>query len=577
MIFKLFKIFFSNIFSFGEGLDSNKKGGKEIVKKILLGLLFAYLIVAFGFMYSLTMLSVYTYLAQVNQTVLMPLIGLLMAVFVIFFFGFTSVATNYYTGTGDEQLLSMPIKPAHLFAAKFGVSFVTDAVLGLFLFSITAGIYGYNEGLLKNPLFYLGTIVTDLTFSILVIAVIYILLIVILLLIPAFRKKNILNGIASVLIIVFVVVFSLGNSKITVTQSAGGTDRVAEMLAPAINSLVNNSDSFSLVIFFAGAIRGQILPILIQLVITAVVIFGIIPVCGRCYFKTLNGFSDIKSKRLSDEKINQVIDKDVHSQSIFSALLWRDIKTVLREPTFFANGPLMIFLLPVIMIISFLVGLAGASTGNLIDEIRTDAIGLFANASPEDLSKISFYVSVFSAAFCIFMGNSSSIAVSSFSREGKALYDLKAMPIQNNIIAKVKFTHSYIYIVISDLVISTILILISLFLHLPLSISQMASIIINMSLINFAISLLLVIVDMFIDTMHPKLTWENPVAAFKQNMNAVIAIFIGMGIAGILVLAGFLLPKNQLGILIIVIVFGVIGFITGAGYFRYAEKRISKM
>ena len=40
---------------------------------------------------------------------------------------------------------------------------------------------------------------------------------------------------------------------------------------------------------------------------------------------------------------------------------------------------------------------------------------------------------------------------------------------------------------------------------------------------------------------------------------------------------GFILPKNQIGITVIIIIFGIIGAIIGANYFRYAEKRISQM
>lgn len=577
MIFKLFKILASNIFSFGGIFESFKKGPKEIFKNIFLVFILIYAIGAFVVMYAMNMLAQYRYLITIGEASLMPVLALILAVFVIVFFGFTSVASNYYTGTGDEQLLSMPITPVQLFSAKFGVSFVTDASIGLLLFAIAAGIYGYNEHLLTNVFFYVGTITTALCFSSLMVAIIYLLLILVLLAFPVLRKKSILNGIASFFIIVFVIIYSISNSKVSTIASIGDMEDLQRTLGPSVEMLMSVTSSFPVVKFLSGAISGEILPILLMLVVFAAVIFGLIPLCGKLYTKTLSGFADIKSKKLTAEKVRQVIDKDVHTQTIFSALYWRDVRTVLREPTFFANGPLMVFLLPFIMIVSFGIGFASSGNENVILELQQDITKLFSEAAPEKLSSIFYFITIGSAAFCVFMGNSSSIAVTSFSREGKAMYDLKAMPVQNNLIAKAKFAHAFTYIVISDLVITVILLAIKMILAVPLSASEFCSIILNMTLINFAISLVLVLVDMFIDTAHPKLQWENPVAAFKQNLNSVLAVFITIIAAAIVVGIGFVLPKNQIGITVIIIIFGIIGAIIGANYFRYAEKRISQM
>lgn len=105
MFFSVFKIFASNIFSFSSFLEGFKKGWKGIIKSILLLLLAIYCIGVFGFMYIAVMFSVYKSLALAGTTQLMPLISLGSALIVTFFFGLTSVATNYFTGSGEEQFL----------------------------------------------------------------------------------------------------------------------------------------------------------------------------------------------------------------------------------------------------------------------------------------------------------------------------------------------------------------------------------------------------------------------------------------------------------------------------------------
>jgi len=577
MIFKLFKILASNIFSFGGIFESFKKGPREIVKNIVIGLLLIYAFGSFLVLYAVSMNTTYKYLAAIGETSLMPLLAMLLAVFFILFFGFTSVASNYYTGTGDEQLLSMPITPVQFFSAKFAVSFVTDAVLGIVIFAIAAGIYAFHEGLLTNPLFYIGTLVTGICFTSIAIALVYLLLIIILLFVPRFRKKSILNGIASVCIIAFAAIYSFLNSRISIIGSMGDMEDIGRTLEPSVGILRDFSSSYSFPVFLSGAVSGKIIPVLIMLVVFAAVVFGLIPACGNLYIKTLNGFSDVKSKKLSVEKVEQVINKDVHSQSIFSALLWRDVRTVLREPAFFANGPLMVFLFPVILVVSFTIGFASASDSNVIAEMQRDIAKLFDVFTPERKITFCYYIMLIGAAITAFIGNSSNIAVSAFSREGKALYDLKAMPIQNQIIAKVKFVHAFVYIIISDLIVTLIMLAIRIILKVPLLPLECGKIILNMSLLNFTISQVLVYVDLFIDTAHPKLQWENPTAAFKQNLNSLIGVFITIAVAGVVIGAGFILPKNQIGLSILIVIFGVIGAILGANYFKYAEKRISSM
>jgi hypothetical protein len=82
---------------------------------------------------------------------------------------------------------------------------------------------------------------------------------------------------------------------------------------------------------------------------------------------------------------------------------------------------------------------------------------------------------------------------------------------------------------------------------------------------------------MFIDTVNPKLQWENPTAAFKQNMNAVVSTFIVMGFIALMVLLIFVLPKNNIGFLIVAAIMLVIAAPLGVLYFKYAVKKIPKM
>ena len=187
MIFKLFRIFSSNLVSFENFFVGFKKGAKGIAKTILFGLLFLYLICCFGGMYTLTMYSTYNYLEMAGEPQFMPVVSVIFIFLMLIFFGITSVASNYFSNSGEEQFLSMPISPAEFFGAKFGVSFVTDAVLAIVLFMIANFIYAYKQGILGNPLLYVGILTAGIAISLFCIIMIYFLLIIPLYFFPVLR------------------------------------------------------------------------------------------------------------------------------------------------------------------------------------------------------------------------------------------------------------------------------------------------------------------------------------------------------------------------------------------------------
>ena len=84
--------------------------------------------------------------------------------------------------------------------------------------------------------------------------------------------------------------------------------------------------------------------------------------------------------------------------------------------------------------------------------------------------------------------------------------------------------------------------------------------------------------DMFFDICHPKLTWENPTAVFKQNLMAVVAMFLSWGIIGLLVVAViFVLPHGLLPFLIYNVVLTIIAIPLWILFQKFAKKRLENL
>lgn len=555
MIFSLFKIYISNLFSLSTFFEDFKKGPKKIIKNILIILLILFCISSFIFFYIFQTASLYDQLKTVNKQSYLPLINFATSVMILFFFGFFTASTNYSNSSGEEQFLSMPLTPLDLFGAKYLLSVFSDVFFSLFIILVSSIVYGVKENLLLNPLFYLGVLINCVSVPVIVIFIIYFLLVEVLFIFPGLRDKKILTVLSIFFVLLFSFSFNFGNIYVQ-------------------KNLLSSVDSYSNIFldFIASSISGNIFADLFLVVITCIVLFVFIPLLAPVYIKTLNGFSDVKNKKSGKKKSSKI-----QKNSIFWALFVRDVKTILKEPAFFCNGPLFIFIFPLIILISVATGYFSGGKQGLI-ELYTVINIFFDSLNLEQLANLKYTISLIAAVIVVFVGNSSNIAVTSFSREGKFLSSLKAMPIDYIELMKAKFFHSLIYYFMADIVVSVLLLILKYLFKVPFGFVNTFAILFQMLILSTSASIFLIFIDMFVDLLNPKIEWENPVACFKQNINSLISIFISLIICAILIGIGlFIVPKNQIGLLILLIIFVIFGSISGKVFVKSGAKKMQEI
>ena len=506
----------------------------------------------------MTTYNTYNYYKSIDMPQMTVFFIISTSILIVFFFGFASIAGNYITGSGEEQLLAMPIKSYDLFCAKFLVSLITEAILCVLILVSSSVFFGIREGLVKNPLFYVGVLVNVISIPVISISVIYTLLVLVFYFFPILRKKKFLSLIASIFIIIFIFCFSFMSS-----------------MQNKIIQLTDNVSSIKFINFISSSLTGNIWAILFILAVSLICIFVILPIIAPMYVKSLNGFEDSKSKKINKEEAKKLIS-DVKVNSHFWAFLIRDVRNLNREPAFFANGPLFVFLMPIIMIISFSVGFiseAGAMK-ELFSELRNDLI----MKAPDLFEKVKFFIVMIVALISVFSGNGTGISGTCISREGKNLDTLKALPFDIADLLKAKMVHSMAYCVLGC--ISTILLIVLgiLIFNFPFSILDVLQISVLAMILNLSISFLLVLIEMFLDTIKPKLNWENPNACVKQNINTFFSMLITFFVIGlVVVLCIFVMPQDSMGILIVSAIFLIPCAPIGSAYFKYAPKKIKRL
>ncbi|MCQ2578785.1 MAG: hypothetical protein MJ176_09685 [Treponema sp.] len=572
----LLKIFFKNSWNLETTFGTIKKGPKGVAKIIGLGLLMIYLLGAMGLCLIGTLLGLYRTLAMFESTHIMPMISIGLGALCIFFFGFITAATTYYTGNGEEQFIAMPFPNKSYFMSKFMVSFVSDASLGIIIMVAAGIIYGNGEGLLGNVTFWLGLISCAALLSTVTVFLIYLVLVLLMYFVPAFRKKKALTSIASVLLFVFVLAISL-------TMSSGSnfvfTDGGLTTLLPdeIVAGLVTKIDGIFLTKYAFKAFRGNLIAIIVFFAISALILLMLVPLLSNMYVASLDGFTDVQSKKMSEKEIERTLKKDIKTRSTFQSLFIRDVRGVLREPTFFSNGPLLLIILPLIMVFSFSIGFVVSSEDGfltLINELRT----ALAEMDNEVVKTISYYITLFGGVFTIFMGVNANIATTAFSREGKTMYTLKAMPIDYDMLVEVKFLHALMYCAVAYIEVAVIFGGAILLLNMPFTLSDYLQIMGYMLLFSGTTCAFLLFVDMFIDTVNPKLNWDNPVFAFKSNMNTLFSVLATLVSAAILGVVGVVFHAlGNWAFLILAVIFLILAAVTGALYNKYAMKKLPQM
>jgi len=273
------------------------------------------------------------------------------------------------------------------------------------------------------------------------------------------------------------------------------------------------------------------------------------------YVRSLVGFNEAHVKKLTRAGADAFIARRIRAGSPFAGLVAREINMMNREPMYLLNGPFVVVLMPVIIGVM----LAVQKDAFLSDP---DMAGVLAMLGSGQGAAIAGLVGAF-------MGTSTSIACTALSRDAKALPFIKSLPVSPRSYMLAKLCHALVFAAFG-VAVGVGLMAFVLRLGVVDALAAAAA--------ALALSILLNLAALWLDTANPRLSWDNPIAAMKQNPNSVIAI---LGCMGLLVGAGFLVFKFSMGTGELALWFGALPFAASAAllgpYLRFAERRVSAL
>ncbi len=503
-------------------------------------------------LYILMMTGVYAIGASLNQPELVLTISFMMSQMFVLFFGMFYIIGSFYFSNDLETLVPLPLKPYEVIGSKFAVILINEYITVLPILLPPLLVYGIGMGM--GPFYWLKGLVMILTAPVIPLTLGAVFIMLLMRMVNLKKNKDlfaIIGGFVGVLLALGVNFFfqrvpkSGGQDylKNLLNSKMGLIDEIGRRFPPSIWATKGLSDSglsgLGYFVLFMGV---------------SLLFFALLLWLGNLvFYKALIAGQEVTRKRkVSSARETEQLYERVSSPVI--AIIKREWKLLLRTPVYIING----------------------LTGALIGPFMLLVI-MFAQGSDDDALVImnavhnpefAAFVALGGLGVMLFTSGMNLVASTSVSREGKTLWVLKMIPVPARQQVMAKFLQGFM---VSILGILTTSIVMGFFLKLSL---VRLLVIILLALLG---SITLVALNLLLDVIHPKLTWNSEQEAMKQNLNGGLGMLVSVLVIMLLAAAAVVLILVKAaewivftGVGFISLVLGVLSLLL---LFAVAEKR----
>lgn len=504
----LTKLYINSLYGFSGFINDLKMDRKSALKKLAFIILIIVSLSGSVGLFVAFNVKAFDLLKPMNQQGLVITLGVIMASLITLVFGIIGTIANYFVEKEGDIILAMPIKGWQILFSKYFSSYVYEAILSIIIMATGFVVYGIKSG--SGLLFYIICIITSAIIPLIPLTLCYFIVIPLMRAGSILRKKDFTMIMTGVIAIAFAVgIQYLSQSMVKISQNPNAM--IQRLTAP--NGLVALAGKIYYPSVWATygivdytSLKGIVNLLLFVFVSVAVVALLILSM-KEVYATSIVGSQEVSKGRKFSEK---ELRSRLKGRSMLSSLLDREIKLMNREPIYMLNGPLVILIMPIIL--GFMFYLQKGELMKSVNEVLK-------------LTNANYYLTMGTAGLAVFLGVSVNITSTCISREGKTFEMLKGMPIEPEKYLLSKLLHGLIFGVIGDVV---CVIMGQAIFKIGYS---------NMMIAFFMaifVMLPILIGGIIIELAYPKLLWDNPQKAMKQNFNGVIVILGAMGIVALL-------------------------------------------
>lgn len=432
----------------------------------------------------------------------------------VFMFGIFYVMNVFYFSKDVDNYLYLPVRAGEILTSKFLVSLVYEYFLMIIIFVPLLVIYGVKDS--AGILYYVYSIVALLFIPILPLVAASIISMVIMRFSKKFKNRDRFNMIAGVLSLFLALGLNFGLQYVTQRLSEGQTiiQDITQLPALKVTAYVFPTNHFAIESLISYTSIKGLLSLVIMIVIALASILLFYFIGNALYFKGVMGVTESKA----DRKVltSAQMQKETSSRNVLLSYSLKELKLVLRTPSYFMNCVLISLIYPLFFLIPF-------AMGSSEDAQEMDAALQFIR----DVDGGVLIMVMVGAGFL--MGSINIISSTAISREGKNFFFVKYIPVSymTQIYAKIlsSFYVEAMGMVILYLIMIFLLKVSPMILAVSFILVLMASLVVNQ-------------IGIFFDILWPKLNWDTEQKAVKQNFNSMIHMFLGFALTALCVYLG---------------------------------------
>lgn len=454
-------------------------------------------------LYTVFLQGVYKGGQMLNSPELVLLIAILACQFMVFIFGIFYVISAFYFSNDIDLLVPLPLKPYHILVSKFIIITVNEYLVAWPVLLPAIIIYGTR--MRPGLMYWLKSLLVLLLTPVIPLVLVSIFVLILMRVVSIRKNRDVLVVLGSLLGLLLGLTMNYFAQKLPEGNSQQFIQDMIVARADVIKLIGQRVPPSTWATYGLAmqTLEGWMYFILYLLI--SLTLFGLLMWLGNLFFyKGLLAGQEVNRgrKKLSAQSINAQLEK---ASSPVIALFLKEWKLFLRTPVYAMNGLAGMIMVPFLILMPFIA--RAEEMKALLTQIRQP--------------QFAMQVTLGSAGLVLFASSINIVACTSISREGKTFWISKMIPVPARQQVTAKLLHSMaisgIGVVVTTAVIG---------IALKLSIIRMFTIFILCLLGNVLLNAL----NLLIDLLHPRLEWDNPQEAVKQNLNGLFSILFTLAV-----------------------------------------------
>lgn len=457
-----------------------------------------------------------------------------------FIFGLNVIFNVFYFSEDVETLLPLPLRPYQIIASRFTAALISESYMQVLI--VIAALAGYIIAAELPWYSWLTALLAVITAPILPLVYCAVLCMILMAFTRWIHNKDVVNRIMGVFIVVLIAgIVSCAGFVYNMDMQS-----LINVLASEDSAVLNVTNGvFPHTQFVVSALEtGNMLDLLIYLGIHVLAIAVFMILAQLLYFKGVLNINQIKQVR-DDSAVQAYFKKHKQSSPEF-AYFKKEMRILFRTPAYFMNCVLIGIVWPIFIYLIYLLQGPTRFLERFID-------GLHGGNAESTL----YYILAVSC-ISVLVTAANSIASSSLSREGSHFSFIKYIPMSYVTQLKVK---AEVAIVLSGGSMLLYILIAGFLLGVNVILTLFACLVGILS-VCFTVSL-----GVYMDSVNPKLIWEDELNALRGNFNIFFNMAIAMIIEAVLCVggvclyhAGFSMPWVSMGLVLILLVLNIFGF-----------------